>query len=323
MTDLHGYWLERLAAHGAIQEQRHGVTYVVAQGNQGLVDLSHQGVVAFNGPDAGEFLQGYLTCDMADIAIDRAIPGALCNLQGRVITNFLALQRDGGICLRMHRSLIEPTFDALRKYMVFSKTEMEDASNRWLRVGFHGPDAEATLAKLVDKHGTALAFELPDGSHRRELWIEPDGRALVDALLEHFDPMSPSAWDLLAIKAMSPEITLATSGEFLPQMLRLDVLGAVSFDKGCYLGQEIVARVQYRGEHKRELMALRAEALRSEPAPGTTVCANGKPAGEVVIASNAEGPTALLAVLPRGTDPARDALTLEAIAHSSLRKLDG
>ncbi|MEE9254995.1 MAG: hypothetical protein V3U43_08675 [Pseudomonadales bacterium] len=323
MTQLHRYWIEELEARGARSGQRHGVACVLADGPRGIVDLSNQGVIAFRGPDAREFLQGYLTCDTDDIAADRPVPGALCNLQGRVITNFVAVQRDAAICLRMHRSVIEPTFDALRKYIVFSKTKMEDASDRWVRIGIHEPEAEQALGEALTTPDAGFAFELPDASNRHELWIEPDGRALVDRLLERFGLMSPSQWDRLAIDAMSPEITQATSARFLPQMLRLDELGAVSFEKGCYLGQEIVARVQYRGEHKRELTALQADALEKEPSLGTKVCANGKPAGEVVMVAktNEKDPIALLAVLPRGTDPENDTLTLEGIADSSLQNL--
>ena len=323
MTQLHGYWLEQLEARGARESQRHGVACVLAHGAGEILDLSHQGVVAFSGPDAREFLQGYLTCDTDDIAADRALPGALCNLQGRVITNFVAVEHDAAIYLRMHRSLVEPTFDAFRKYIVFSKTEMADASDRWLRIGVHAPEGEQALEELLKPLEVGLAFELPDDSNRYELWIEPEGRAIVDRLLDRFELMSPAHWDRLAIDAMAPELTQATSAQFLPQMLRLDQLGAVSFDKGCYLGQEIVARVQYRGEHKRELVALQTNALETEPFLGTKVCADGKPAGEVVMVAKTgdQDPIALLAVLPRGADPENDNLSLAGIADSALRKL--
>lgn len=323
MTESHRYWLEQLETRGVRPGQRQGVACMLAQGTRGILDLSHQGVVTFRGPDAREFLQGYLTCDTDDITADGALPGALCNLQGRVITNFVAVERDAAICLRMHRSLIEPTLDAFRKYIVFSKAEMADASDRWIRIGIHAPNAEQTLRELLQTPDAGFTFELPDASNRHELWIEPHARELIDRLLERFGLMSPSRWDRLAIEAMSPETTQATSGQFLPQMLRLDQLGAVSFDKGCYLGQEIVARVQYRGEHKRELVALQADALETEPPLGTKVVVDDKPTGDVVmVAKTADNdPIALLAVLPRGTDPEKDTLALEGIADSRLRKL--
>lgn len=330
MDPLHAYWREQLEARGAHPGRRHDAECLLSTGDQGMVDLSHQGVVAFRGPDAGEFLQGYLTCDMSDVAPDNPRLGALCNLQGRVVTNFVAVERDDAICLRMHRSLVERTFEAFGKYIPFSKSTMEDASERWIRIGLH--EAAPLLMELLGFEKApeplwligevAFAFELPDASNRFELWITREGRNLVDALLERLPLMSPSQWDRLAIDAMSPEVTQRTSEKFLPQMLGLDKLGAVDFDKGCYLGQEIVARVQYRGAHKRELTILRADTLDQEPALGTNICAGGKSVGEVVMSAKVatgRAPTDLLAVLQRGI-AADVTLTLDGIPESVLRR---
>ena len=330
MDPLHAYWREQLEARGAHPGHRHDVECLLSTGDQGMVDLSHQGVVAFRGPDAREFLQGYLTCDMSDVAPENPRLGALCNLQGRVVTNFVAVERNDAICLRMHRSLVAPTFDAFGKYIPFSKSAMEDASEDWIRIGLH--DAAPLLMELLGfekapdplwlVRDEAFAFELPDASNRFELWITREGRNLVDALLERLPLMSPSGWDRLAIDALSPEVTQRTSEKFLPQMLGLDKLGAVDFDKGCYLGQEIVARVQYRGEHKRTLTHLRCDGLDQEPPLGTNICAGNKAVGQVVMSAKVgtgKATVDLLAVLQR--EIADDAsLTLEGIPESVLRR---
>ncbi len=331
MDPLHRYWREQLAARGTHPGRRHDAECLLSTGDQGMVDLSHQGVVAFSGPDAREFLQGYLTCDMDAVAPDNTRLGALCNLQGRVVTNFVVAERDDALCLRMHRSLVQPTFEAFAKYIPFSKSEMQDASERWLRIGLH--DAAPLVMELLGydqaptplslSNHVAFAFELPDASGRFELWISPEGRAMVDALLDRQGLMSPSQWDRLAIDAMSTEITQTTSEQFLPQMLGLDSLGAVDFDKGCYLGQEIVARVQYRGEHKRELTHLRCDGLDQEPALGTNIVLGGKGVGEVVMSAKVDpgkAPVDLLAVLQRGVDLDNVTLMLEGTPGSVLRR---
>ncbi|MEJ2130164.1 MAG: hypothetical protein P8Y95_00705 [Gammaproteobacteria bacterium] len=329
MSSLQAHWRRQIEARGATEARRHGAPCLWHPGRKGMVDLSHQGVVAFRGTDAREFLQGYLTCDMNDVASDRPVLGALCNLQGRVVTNFVAIERDGAICLRMHRSLVEPTFDAFSKYIVFSKTKMEDASDRWLRIGFPSGDLlrQAVEPMHLDESSrgdATFTLDLPDASSRKELWIDDNEEpGVIDPLLDRVPLMSPAEWDRIAIQALSPELTLITSSKYLPQMLGLDALGAVDFDKGCYLGQEIVARVQYRGEHKRELVALRADNVAEEPALGTTILAGDRAIGEVIMSAKTdrETPAELLAVLQRGIDLATHTLTLEGVPNGTLSAL--
>ena len=268
-----------------------------------LADLSHQGVLAVRGPDAVKFLQGYITCDVEQL---HAGPqeGALCNLQGRMTANFLALQHDDGVLLRMHRSLIEPTRATLAKYIVFSKAKLSDESDRWQRVGIAGADAarlanECTAAGDGTEPGAAPVIVLTlAAAARYEVWLPPAAATDAwDALARRAPPTSVWHWEGIDVAAGRAWVTAITAGEYLPQMFNLDARGAISFTKGCYLGQEIVTRAQHRGGVKRRL----ARGLLDAPgaAIGAAVRQGAQDVGQVVAV---------------GFTPAREALAVLSLA---------
>jgi folate-binding protein YgfZ len=197
--------------------------------------LPELGVLRFNGPDVANFLQGYLTCDTVDLAPAALAPMAICNLKGRVVVNGWCRRWGEGsgspsVILIVHRSLIERLMQFFKAYVMFSKTELADASDTTLVFGSTG-NADQPLI-LVDQLTEA-----------KTLWEQSPHASVA------------SFW-LGLIEAGIALVTEATSEAFLPQMLDLERLGAVDFDKGCYLGQEVVARAQHRGEVKRRLQRL-------------------------------------------------------------------
>ena len=247
-----------------------------------VVLLDDVGLLRFEGPDVIGFLQGYLTSDAAELGDD---PGftAICNIRGRAVCTGYAWLDGQAVFLALHRSLCDTLQDFLRPYLVFSKTVLSDASSSVLVLGALG-DAAHMVPGLLSAH------RLDEG--RRLLLVSPDGPAADPA------PDVRRYWDLALIERREVWLTAETSGRFLPQMLALDRIGAVSFSKGCYLGQEVVARAQHLGEVKRKLSALDWSGI--APSPGTVVEANGRNAGTVVAAAGAEEGGSALAVLRKG-----------------------
>ena len=177
------------------------------------------------GADAHAFLQGYLTCDTTGEAACR--PMAMCNLKGRVVANGWVTPHDGGAALIIHASLVQTVRDYLRPYLNFSRCELTPEEGF---VELDHAKADRTLTLLPDLQAV-LRPDLPADYE--------DASAIVTEAL---------------VAAGFALVSEPVSGRFLPQVLGLDRIGAVDFDKGCYLGQEIVARAQFRGAVKRHLI---------------------------------------------------------------------
>lgn len=267
--------------------------------------LDHEGLLAVRGADAAKFLQGQLTCNLNYLSASQSSLGARCTAKGRMLSSFRIVPVEDGYLLAMARELIESQQADLQKYAVFSKSRLSDESAAWVRFGLAG--ADTALSELGLHLGAAsdslagagqfLGIRLSDG--RAELWAPADTAAQVQAHLAAHLPQAPlNAWLLAQIRAGIGQVFGATRELFIPQMINLQALGGVSFKKGCYTGQEIVARMQYLGKLKRRLQRLalpgsEVPAIASElfsPVHGSSV-------GEVVLAARSDDEVELLAVL--------------------------
>ena len=212
------------------------------------------------GADAAQFLQGYLTCDMDALEEGAGLPMAYCNIKGRVLANGWASGRADRVGLIVHASVVEALSAHLSKYLLFSRSKLEAAPP-----------------------GRALARGAMDGG----IALRPFGWSLVSAS----GVGSAEDLDGLCIDAGFGLVSAPVSEKFLPQMLGLTDIGAVSFDKGCYLGQEVVARAQHRGEVKRRIRRFRYRGER----PGTGTATS--PSGVVVHAAADDGDGGLALVV--------------------------
>lgn len=248
---MHSTWQSQLTELGMRIVERDGAARSVSSTapDAALLDLSHFGVLAFEGADAKSFLQGYLTCDMDLLTPEHALLGALCNLQGRTVADMVVVEHRARVLLWMHSSVM-PTFqDALRKYLMFSKSKMH-VLDEWISVGNLTPlQANAPVLGCVED-GEGVAVRMP-GATPRWLHLLPLPQALERARTVGIT--DGSTWDAIDVEGGWVHLTHASSGQFLPQMLGYSELGAVNFGKGCYLGQEIVARAEHRGAVKRHL----------------------------------------------------------------------
>ncbi|HKS14492.1 MAG TPA: folate-binding protein YgfZ [Pseudomonas sp.] len=267
--------------------------------------LSHEGILAVRGSDAGKFLQGQLTCNISYLSLEHASLGARCMVKGRMQSSFRILPEGDGYLLAMASELLEAQQADLKKYAVFSKAVLTDESQAWCRFGLQ--DGDGALR--------ALGFEVPEdagatqraegliavrvSAGRAELWAPASQADTVRAALAAQLPEGTlDAWLLGQIRAGIGQVTGPTRELFIPQMINLQAVGGVSFKKGCYTGQEIVARMQYLGKLKRRQYRL-ALAGADLPAPGSEIFSptHGSSVGEVVIAAHAGQGCELLAVL--------------------------
>jgi len=299
-----------------------------ASGSAMMCDLSHLGVIGLRGADAQGFLQGQLTCDVREAGPASSRPGALCTPKGRALATFRLWQDDAGYCMQLPAARLDAVRKRLSMYVLRAKVEISDRSDDTVRLGIAGPEGAARLGAALGlphdalpgpgaiiQAGPVQLLGLDGG--RFEL-VTPcaDGPRLWHLLCATIRPGGEPAWRWASIMAGEAMLHEATAEQFVPQMLDLDLTGGIGFSKGCYTGQEVIARTQYLGRLKQRLWlghlaapegAARPGALapRSEqgdlPAPGTPLCSadlDGQSTGMVVESAPAPaGGIALLAVI--------------------------
>lgn len=316
---MHPEWQSFLEARGAVFEDCDGVPCVAdfrtpgdASGPE-LADLSPLGLLRVEGPDASRFLQGYATADLTRLAPDRATPSALCTREGRTLATFRIWGAPEALTLRLHRALIVPVRDLLARYIVFSKADLEEPGDDRVGLGLVGEGAAEATARVCGsapednavvtsdgEHGPITALRCRGETERIELWLDVrDAPAIWDRLAEQCRPVPYSRWVSHRIRAGYVELSPRTAGEYIPQALNLQALGSISFDKGCYLGQEVVARMQYLGKIKKRLYRFSLDGS-SCPALGAPVHRDdpeGKKVGEVVAAAVDGDQCELMAVI--------------------------
>ncbi|MCQ3829556.1 folate-binding protein YgfZ [Microbulbifer elongatus] len=285
-----------------------------------LTDLSPLGAISVAGPDSQKFLQGQLTCDLVNLPDEQLTLGSHCNPKGRMISAFYALKiEQSEFILLMPRDLIATALAALKKYAVFFKTELSDVSEQYRWLALCGRDACGAASQLLSLSSSDDSDLLP---HQLRIFDHNGQRALAAGLSTHnvvlqvpaeqaadlwqqlasngATPASYPQWLLQLVEAGTPLVYQSTSEEFIPQMVNLHLLGGVSFKKGCYTGQEVVARMQYLGAAKRRMYRAQIDSG-DLPEPGTEIFSGeGKSSvGNIVLASPQSGETALLAVLTK------------------------
>lgn len=221
-----------------------------------LIHLTHMGLLRISGDGAQKLLQGQLTCNLDDLKLGHLQLAAHCNPQGRVISLFHLFHEQNSYYLHLPRTLLPIAANALKKYAVFFKVTVEDASEEFMQLGcFDHPLPE-----------NALSFAFQEGAPRFLCLMPADSSV---------DAVSSNDWQLFEIRSKIPAIYAETSELFLPHELNLPALNAVSFNKGCYTGQEIIARMQYRGKLKKHLIDMTITAD-EPPKRGSDMAAAGQ-----------------------------------------------
>lgn len=262
-----------------------------------IAPMTEHVLLVASGANTHQFLQGQLTCDMRQIAEGRHSDGAHCTAQGRMISSFRVFPLAGdGVALRLPLDNAENALAALCKYAAFSRVTLKQVPWHGLFIGappsaeqFPSPGcSEAGENHLVARHN--------DGSI--EVWGTPDFLiAHWQQFANSLHPQGPAAYRFWQIRMGLTEVHAATSGEFIPQQFNFDLTGAISFDKGCYTGQEVIARVHYRGQTKKRTRRAWVEPVQSQLAVGGTVQLEDKVVGAVIEHATGYGKQAALVCL--------------------------
>lgn len=311
-------WKEYLENAGAEFDQAGVANYgnapreisVALTGNV-FADLSHYGVISVHGEDAENFLQGQLTNDLRLVNNTRSQFSGYCTAKGRLLATFRVFLSGDSYYLVLPSSLVETVIKKLRMYVLAAKVTLEDASDTFVHLGLSGEEAGTALANVagsapkqlhdVFQDEKQLVIRVPGIFPSYEVFTHAEqARLLWDKLDVHCAPIGAESWRLLDIQAGVPMIYPPTSEAFVPQMVNLQLLDGVSFKKGCYTGQEIVARMQYLGKLKRRMYRGKT-ANGDAPQPGDEIFlpdGNNQAVGKVVsAAAHPDGGFSLLAVL--------------------------
>jgi len=261
--DVHESWATFLTAQGfeidnQLDAQRAcAPPRSVAPDTPTLIDLNHFTSLRLAGPDARTFLQGYLTCDLEQLDDGRALCGALCNIKGRVVADVLVLLWEDQPTLLLHASLRDVVTASLAKYLAFSRSRFDSPDRAPILLGLIDPQPHGAQPLDVTLYRGGRAIAVPGAAPRDVLVLSDDDAQVVWRDYAARDAVGDAGrWDLIDVTSSIAHVYAATSERFLPQMLGFDALGYVSFTKGCYLGQEIVARTQHLGRPKRALQRL-------------------------------------------------------------------
>jgi len=254
----------------------------------GIAELTHLGVIRVQGDDAVTFLQGQLTQDVAQLGLDQARLAAFCNAKGRMQASFIAFKRGPNeILLVCSNDILAATLKRLSMFVMRAKAKLDNASGEFALYGVVGDAIESVAEDAypagakVDFGDANLLFLQPVAGVARAIWCGP-----AASPPPKLPPIDLAAWHWLDVRSGVAMVTQPIVEAFVPQMLNYESVGGVSFKKGCYPGQEVVARSQFRGTLKRRAYLVHSDAA---PAVGQEVFLHsgddGQPCGLVATAA--------------------------------------
>ncbi|MFB2681666.1 tRNA-modifying protein YgfZ [Shewanella mangrovisoli] len=222
-----------------------------------LANLSHLGLIKVVGEQGRSFIHGQVTTDISSLEANQWRWGAHCDPKGKMIASFRTFAIQEALLMLLPRETIEVDLPQLQKYAVFSKATLTNATAEWTLLGVAGEQAtqfmtqhfgEITEELTLVEHGAILK-----DADRFILVLQPDA---ATALVGEHTVFDASAWQALEIAAGYPNLAPSHANQYVPQMCNLQAINGISFNKGCYMGQETVARMKYRGGNKRALYIL-------------------------------------------------------------------
>ncbi len=277
-----------------------------------ITDVSYLGLLKISGQDAEAFLQGQFTNDVRQVTPEQSQLSAWCNQKGRILVNFRLFKRDQKVFyVLLPQECIASTVKRLQMYVLRSKVKIEEVSNSLVRLGcvgaasyqyihdyLHQSLPQTVNASLTHDNVTVLCVQ---ASPIRYLVVanEEMAKPLWQQVTKTVHPAGATVWQLFDILAGVPQIVLATAELFVPQMVNLQALGGVSFKKGCYTGQEIVARMQYLATLKQRMYLVQMDMTTLPQAGEAIYGLDGEVIGNIVNAQkHPDGRVLALAVMP-------------------------
>jgi len=232
-----------------------------------IVSLDNYSAISLKGEEQTSYLQGQVTCDVNSSNDNNLLVGAHCNAKGKVFSAFRLINRNSAHLLVQPKASIDSSIGELKKFGVFAKVEITptDELSFFALIGkqastilqTHFKQVPDSLTPVVQSNTTTLVYVA--GKQARYLLID-ESTVLENIIgLLKLPIYHSTLWNLLEINEGFPQLTNISSGEYVPQMLNLHAINGISFTKGCYLGQETVARMQYLGKNKRALYSLKTQ----------------------------------------------------------------
>ncbi|MQQ99155.1 CAF17-like 4Fe-4S cluster assembly/insertion protein YgfZ [Glaciimonas soli] len=294
MTEITSTWQEFLKQQAA--------NFSAELSDNFVTPLNDLGIIAVCGDDAASFLHNQLTNDVEHLTSNQVRRAGYCTPKGRLLASFLMWKNQQGFFLQLPKEIQAAVQKRMQMFIMRSKVKMADVSDSQIVLALGGNAVGAALAKwfpnlpdapyanIENEHGCLMRLDDAQGIARYQ-WHTTTEMAITawPGLVEKLTPVDSRVWRLGEIEAGIPQITLATQEQFVPQMINFEVIGGVNFKKGCYPGQEIVARSQYLGKLKRR--AVIAKIVSAEVAAGMAVFSSADPAQPCGMIINAESST--------------------------------
>ncbi len=267
-----------------------------------LYPLARLGIIRISGADRVKYLQGQVSCDVQALQIGQQCLGAHCDAKGKMWSSFRLLVLEEALLLLTEKSLLPRSLAELKKYGVFAKVEIQDASDAYQLSGLAGSGSDAWM---LQQHGLNESGLLTNGIAARvspDRWLLLSQSKLETSLVQ----CDEADWWGMEILAGYPHMSVKHQGEYIPQMVNLHALGGICFTKGCYMGQETIARAKYRGANNRGLFILQGQSSHPLQVAGTLEVALGdqwKRSGQILDCWQQGDQLLLTAVLPLDTEP--------------------
>ncbi len=293
------HWKDYLITQGATVSEQGEITgfqhnsATASSAIPGMCVLTRQSILMASGPDTQRFFQGQMTCNMNTCDASTHVPGVLCTPKGRMVASFRLLNTGKDYLIALHHSVVDAFTTTLSKYAIFYKSTLGQPETPYLCLGLMGDTISDVLTQLTEtppdgRHAVQLDraswLLKPDNlTGGYELWLPEEALSYWwERLLPLMHPVAENIWNRRRIEAGVPQVQSAFSEKYIPQHLNFPSLGYVSFRKGCYTGQEIVARMQNLGQQKSRAYPLTCHTSMAIP-PGTKLHnAQGKPVGEIL-----------------------------------------
>jgi len=290
-----------------------------------IVNLTDIGLIKVEGADAQTFLHNQFTNDLRLVNEQTSQLSSYCSPKGRILALFRIFKHNDAYYMAMPKAIVEPTIKRLRMFVLMSKVTLTDVSNEMGHVGFSGPESASQLQTIVGEipgdldgvchHDEVTIIRAPGPQPRFDLFGPKEKLAtLYRTLPPHANEADASSWELLDIHAAIPTIYPQNIEAFVPQMVNLQAIRALSFKKGCYPGQEIVARMQYLGKLKRRMYLAHVDT-NIAPQPGTPLFAPHNEQGE----EHKAGAVVTAQINPQGGCDLLAVIEIEAAEKSVLR----
>ncbi|MBL4630680.1 MAG: tRNA-modifying protein YgfZ [Paraglaciecola sp.] len=273
--------------------------------------LNNSGIIQLTGVEKASYLQGQVTANIDQLTENNALLACHCDFKGKVWSIFYTFAWQDSILLVTHKSVLDKSLSELTKYGVFAKVEITNQSEQWQLLGGAGDIYEKAITELFgalpsgdrkvlsNAYGLVMSVEQPK---QRYLVLQPKNteKPLTCDIIEGDD-----LWEIDNIKAGLGDIRETTANEYVPQMLNLQALDAIDFTKGCYMGQEVVARTKYLGRNKRAGFILNTDSENNDLTGEQLeyqIGENWRPGGRILRSGFDSGQTWLFAVLANDTE---------------------